>query len=319
MSAPSSPTHIGNYSIVKLLGSGATSDVYHAQHVKTLASVAIKQLRRGRQSEIYKAMFTTEVELGLKMHHKNIVHVLDADLNEKSGAYLVMEFINGESLDHYDSDDTLLPIQTVLSVIEQVANALRYAAELGVVHRDVKPGNIILMPNGVAKLADFGCAIPVSEMSAVVAGSLAYMSPEQLDGEALDQRADIYALGAVLYRLLTGKHTFEAETEFDARIAIFNFPITPIATYRQGLPRELTDVIERALEKDKDQRYATWDEFIRDFGNAAHKIRMSDYDVDLYRGFSMSTQSVLSRYMSADREFSRSGFSRSTLPESYGV
>ena len=304
---------------MKLLGSGATSDVYHAQHVKTLASVAIKQLRRGRQSEIYKAMFTTEVELGLKMHHKNIVHVLDADLNEKSGAYLVMEFINGESLDHYARDDTLLPIQTVLSVIEQVANALRYAAELGVVHRDVKPGNIILMPNGVAKLADFGCAIPVSEMSAVVAGSLAYMSPEQLDGEALDQRADIYALGAVLYRLLTGKHTFEAETEFDARIAIFNFPITPIATYRQGLPRELTDVIERALEKDKDQRYATWDEFIRDFGNAAHKIRMSDYDVDLYRGFSMSTQSVLSRYMSADREFSRSGFSRSTLPESYGV
>ncbi len=319
MSAPSSPTHIGNYSIVKLLGSGATSDVYHAQRDGSFASVAIKQLRRGRQSEIYKAMFTTEVELGLKMHHKNIVHVLDADLNEKSGAYLVMEFINGESLDHYDRDDTLLPIQTVLSVIEQVANALRYAADLGVVHRDVKPGNIILMPNGVAKLADFGCAIPVSEMGAVVAGSLAYMSPEQLDGEALDQRADIYALGAVLYRLLTGKHTFEAETEFDARIAIFNFPVTPIANYRKGLPKELIAVIEHALAKDKDRRYATWDDFIRDFGNAAHKIRMSDYDMDLYRGFSMSTQSVLSRYMSADREFSRSGFSRSTLPESYGV
>jgi len=319
MSSPSSTTHIGNYSIVKLLGSGATSDVYHAQHVKTLASVAIKQLRRGRQSETYKAMFTTEVELGLKMHHKNIVRVLDADLNEASGAYLVMEYINGVSLENNDRDDTLLPIRTVLSVIEQVANALRYAAELGVVHRDVKPGNIILRPDGVAKLADFGCAIPVSEMSAVVAGSLAYMSPEQLDGDALDQRADIYALGAVLYRLLTGKHTFEAETEFDARIAIHNFPITPIATYRQGLPVELTDVIERALEKDKDQRYATWDEFIRDFGNAAHKIRMSDYDMDLYRGFSMSTQSVLSRYMSADRTFSRSGFSRSTLPESYGV
>jgi serine/threonine protein kinase len=319
MAAAPSSNRIGNYSIVELLGEGATSNVYHAQHVKSLASVAIKQLRRGGQSEIYQAMFATEVKLGRKMHHKNIVHVLDADLSDTSGAYLVMEYVNGESLDHYETADTLPPILTVMSVVEQVANALRYAAGIGVVHRDVKPGNIILMPNGIAKLTDFGCAIPVSEMGAVVAGSLAYMSPEQLEGEALDQRADIYSLGAVLYRLLTGRHTFEAETQFDARIAILNYPITPIETYRKKLPQELIAVIEHALEKDKDQRYATWDEFIHDFGNAAHKIRMSDYDMDLYRGFSMSTQSVLSSYMSADRAFSRSGFSRSTMPESYGV
>jgi len=312
-----SPNRIGNYSIVELIGEGETSNVYHAQHVKSLASVAIKQLRR--QSEIYRTMFITEVELGCKMQHKNIVRVLSADLSDAGGPYLVMEYIKGVALDHYDHVNSLPPILTVLSVIEQVANALRYAAELGVVHRDVKPGNIILMANGVAKLTDFGCAIPVSEMGAVVAGSLAYMSPEQLDGEALDQRADIYALGAVLYRLLTGRHTFEADNTFDAQIAIHNYPITPIATYRKKLAQELIAVIERALEKDRDQRYATWDEFIRDFGNAAHKIRMSDYDLDLYRGFSMSTQSVLSSYMSADREFSRSGFSRSTMPESYGV
>lgn len=312
-----SPNRIGNYSIVELIGEGATSNVYLAQHVKTLASVAIKQLRR--QSEIYRTMFTTEVELGRRMQHKNIVRVLSADLNDASGAYLVMEYINGIALDHHDRTSSLPPILTVLSVVEQVANALRYAAGLGVVHRDVKPGNIILMPNGIAKLTDFGCAIPVSEMGAVVAGSLAYMSPEQLDGEALDQRADIYALGAVIYRLLTGRHTFEADNTFDARIAILNYPITPIETYRKKLPRELIAVIERAMEKDRELRYATWDEFITDFGNAAHKIRMSDYDLDLYRGFSMSTQSVLSSYMSADREFSRSGFSRSTMPESYGV
>jgi serine/threonine protein kinase len=311
------PNRIGNYSIIEMIGEGATSNVYHAQHVETLASVAIKQLRR--QAGIYRTMFTAEVELGRRMLHKNIVRVLEADLEEQSGPYLVMEYINGVALDHYDHVNSLPPIHTVLSAIEQVAGALRYAAELGVVHRDVKPGNIILMPNGVAKLSDFGCAIPVSEMGAVVAGSLAYMSPEQLDGEALDQRADIYALGAVLYRLLTGKHTFEAETDFDARIAILNYPIIPIETYRKKLPRELIAVIERALKKDKDLRYANWDEFIADFGNAAHEIRMSDYDLDLYRGFSMPTQSVLSNYMSADREFSRSGFSRSTMPESYAI
>ncbi|MCX7193241.1 MAG: serine/threonine-protein kinase [Proteobacteria bacterium] len=313
------PTHIGNYSIVEQIGAGATSNVYHAQHVKTFASVAIKQLRRGRQSEIYQAMFATEAELGRRMRHKNIVHVLDADLNDAGGAYLVMEYIKGAALDHHDRANSLPPILTVLSVVEQIANALRYAAELGVVHRDVKPGNIILRPDGLAKLSDFGCAIPVSAMGEVVAGSLAYMSPEQLDGEALDQRADIYALGAVIYRLLTGRHTFEADNVFDAQIAIHNYPITPIATWRKKLPQELIAVIERALEKDREQRYATWDEFISDFGNAAHKIRMSDYDLDLYRGFSMSTQSVLSSYMSADHAFSKSGFSRSTMQESYGV
>lgn len=312
-----SPHRIGNYSIVSLIGEGATSNVYHAQHTKTLASVAIKQLRR--QSDIFRAMFTAEVELGRRMLHKNIVRVLDADLNEASGACLIMEYINGNALDRYDRINSLPPILTVLSVIEQVANALRYAATMGIVHRDVKPGNIILMPNGLAKLTDFGCAIPASEMNVVVAGSLAYMSPEQLDGVTLDQRADIYALGAVLYRLLTGRHTFEADNEFDARIAIHNYPITPITHYRKKLPDELIAVINRALEKDRDHRHANWDEFISDFGNAAHKIRMSDYDLDLYRGFSMSTQSVLSSYMSADRAFSRSGFSRSTMPESFGI
>jgi serine/threonine protein kinase len=318
------PTHIGNYSIVEQIGAGATSNVYHAQHVKTLASVAIKQLRRGRQSEVYQSMFATEVALGRKMQHKNIVRVLDADLNEPSGAYMVMEYINGKSLDHFEQTDALLPILTVVSVVDQMAQALRYAAKLGVVHRDVKPGNIILKSDGVAKLSDFGCAIPASEMDAIVAGSLAYMSPEQLEGEALDQRADIYALGAVLYRLLTGRHTFDAETDFDARIAILNYPIIPIETYRKNLPEELIAVIACALQKDKDLRYNFWDEFLNDFGNAAHQIRMSDYDLDLYRGFSMSTQSVLSNYMSADLAFSRSGFSRSgfsrsTMPESYGA
>jgi len=310
---PSPVLRIGRYSIVKQLGEGATSNVYLGIQDETFAAVAIKQLRKGCQSPLHKAMFTTEIELGRKMMHKNIAHVIDADLNEKSGAYLVMEYINGTSLDHHEKVETLLPIKTVLSVIEQVATALKYAAELGIVHRDVKPGNIILMPNGQIKLADFGCAIPVSKMGQVVAGSLAYMSPEQLEGEALDQQADIYSLGAVLYRLLTGKKTFVADNAFDARIAILNFTITPVETYRKGLPAQLILVINRALQKNAEDRYANWDEFMTAFGNAAHFIRMSGADIDSYRGFSSSTQAVLSDYLSADRAFSRSGFSRSTM------
>lgn len=311
----STPLRIGPYSIVKHIGSGATSDVYLAMHDDSFSTVALKQYSRESQSEIHKKMFVTEIELGKKMRHKNIVHVLDADLNERSGAYLVMEYVHGSSLDQYEYEDNLLPIKTVLSVVEQIAGALRYAAGLGIVHRDVKPANIILTANGTAKLTDFGCAVPSHELDSVVAGSLAYMAPEQLEGLPLDQRADIYALGAVLYRLLTGKNTFEAENNFDARIAILNFPITPIEKYRKELPQALVDVINRALQKNAADRYASWDEFIHDFGEAAHAIRMSVYDMDLYRGFSMSTQSALANYMAADQEFSRSGFSRSIMSE----
>ena len=310
------PIRIGNYSIVRELGEGATSNVYLAMRDKSYASVALKQLRKTAQTELHKAMFTTEVELGSKMHHRNIVHVIDADLEEPSGAYLVMEYIKGKPLDKHEQEDTLLPLEQVLSVIEQVAEALQYAASLGVVHRDVKPGNIILMPNGIAKLADFGCAIPTSKMGEVVAGSLAYMSPEQLEGDALDQRADIYALGAVLYRLLTGKHTFEADNQFDARIAILNFPIIPIQTYRKDLPKMLVDFISRALEKDIDRRYQTWEAFIAAFAIVAKTIRESDDDLDLYRGFSMNTQKVISYNLSTSRQFSRSGYSRSGFSRS---
>jgi serine/threonine protein kinase len=170
----------------------------------------------------------------------------------------------------------------------------------------VKPENILLMPNGMAKLTDFGCAIPLGTSGEMVAGSLAYMSPEQLEGQPLDERADIYSLAATLYRLLTGKNTFEADNEFDARIAILNYPAIPIKTIRKELPPELVGVIHRGLEKNMDKRYPDWSAFISNLGNAAHTIRMSDYDMDLYRGFSMSAQSVLSRLMTTDHEFSRS-------------
>jgi serine/threonine protein kinase len=259
-------------------------------------------------------MFETEVDLGKRMDHKNIVQVLEAHQTEQTGAYLVMEFAKGVSLDQHDGEKKLLPIKVVLSIIEQIAGALRYAAGLGIVHRDVKPANIILMPNGTAKLTDFGCAVPSQEMGSTVAGSFAYMSPEQLEGQPLDQRADIYALGAVMYRLFTGKNTFDADNPFDAKIAVLNFPIIPIETYRKDFPPALTAVIERAMKKSPAERYANWDEFLRDFGEAAHAIRMSDDGPDLNRGFS---KSALSQPMEAD-PYSRSVFSRSVLSNSSG-
>ncbi|MGC2049035.1 MAG: serine/threonine-protein kinase [Gallionella sp.] len=315
MAVPSAPIRIGNFSIVEQIGVGESSNVYLAIEENKFVSAAIKQLRMTRQSDAYRKLLANEVELASRLHHKNIVRVLSANLEEQNGPYVVMEYVKGVSLDHHQDTETLLPINTVLSVIEQIAGALQYIATQSVIHRDVKPENILLMPNGMAKLTDFGCAIPLGTSGEMVAGSLAYMSPEQLEGQPLDERADIYSLAATLYRLLTGKNTFEADNEFDARIAVLNYPAIPIKTIRKELPPELVSVIHRGLEKDMNKRYPDWATFISDIGNAAHKIRMSDFDMDLYRGFSMSTQSVLSRFMTANHEFSRSGFSRSTMAD----
>lgn len=308
------PLRLGSYSIVKPIGVGASSNVYLAISDKTFASVAIKQLRAERLSAPYRSLLANEVATAGSFQHKNIVRQIDADLREVSGPYLVLEYLKGESLDHHQNTDSLLPINTVLAVIEQVAEALQYVAQQGVVHRDVKPENIIMLPNGLVKLMDFGCAIKTGAASKMVAGSLAYMSPEQLDGVPLDERADIYSLGATLYRLLTGKNTFTADNPFDARIAVLNFPATPIQKYRQELPANLTAVVHKALQKEVSLRYANWAEFILAFGNAAHEVRMSVQDFDVYRGFTTHTQSAIYDQLSASRQFSRSGFSRSAMP-----
>jgi len=315
MAFPPAPLKIGNYSIVDQIGVGESSNVYLAIEEDKFSSVAIKQLRMARQSESYRKLLANEVAISSRLHHKNIARVLSEILEEENGPYVVIEYVKGISLDHHQNAETLLPINTVLSVIEQIAGALQYISSQGVIHRDVKPENILLMPSGMAKLTDFGCAIPLGTSGDMVAGSLAYMSPEQLEGLPLDERADIYSLAATLYRLLTGKNTFEADSKFDARIAVLNFPAIPIQNFRKELPPEFVSFIHRGLEKDMDRRYQDWATFISDLGNAAHEIRMSDYDMDLYRGFSMSTQSLLSRVMTTDHAFSRSGFSRSTMTE----
>jgi serine/threonine protein kinase len=314
MATSTQPIHLGRYSIVEQIGVGASSNVYLAINNETYASVAIKQLRDTIKKEGYRRLLANEVALAPKLQHKNIVRFIRADLTEPSGAYTVMEYIKGVSLDKHQHTDTLLPMSTVLSVIEQVANALQHIAQEGVVHRDVKPENILLMPNGMAKLTDFGCAIATGQSGAMVAGSLAYMSPEQLEGQPLDERADIYSLGATLYRLLTGKNSFTADNEFDARIAVLHFPAIPIQSHRKELPDKLVAVIHKALEKDENRRYQNWEDFIREFGEAAHEIRMSVLDYDVYRGFSPTTQSAISSHLSTSRQFSRSGFSRSIMP-----
>ncbi|MGC2458380.1 MAG: serine/threonine-protein kinase [Gallionellaceae bacterium] len=241
------PARIGDYSVVREIGSGATCNVYLGIHEETFASVAIKLLRGECKSEVHKQMFATEASLCGLMDHPNIVSIYKADLEAEDGAPLIMEYIDGQSLDKFSRRNALPPIDFVIDAIEQTAEALRHASGMGIVHRDVKPDNLIRFATGHVKLTDFGCAITNEPNAAPipVAGSVAYMSPEQLAGKTLDHQSDLYSLGAVFYRLLTGHYSFDAFNADEAVQKTLKHPHVSVEVRRQGIPRELSSIIRQ--------------------------------------------------------------------------
>ncbi len=267
---------IGDYSIVREIGAGATSNVFLGIHVQTLAAAAIKQLSPQFTSASHREMFATEASLCGKMAHPNIVDMYGAEMNAGESPYLVMEYVDGSSLDKFDSPDTPLPIETVIDVMRQSAEALGYASGLGIIHRDVKPGNIIIRKDGRVKIADFGCAITSEPNKSVVAiaGSLPYMSPEQLEGKPLGPQSDIYSLGVVFYRLLTGHYPFAMGDDQTARTyarKILTTRYAPIASHRKDVPAGIVQFIDLALQKQPAARLASWHEFLDQLHGASRE------------------------------------------------
>lgn len=263
---PPTAETIGNYKVARLLGRGATSNVYLAVDQTTFKLVAIKKIRPECNLGIQRKMFAVEASLCGKLNHPNIVSLLDANISDPGNTYLIMEYVEGESLQNHATSDKLLPVETVLDVVRQSAEALNYAYQMGIIHRDVKPANIILRDDGLVKLTDFGCALlfdsDTTQIS--VAGSLSYMSPEQVMGKPLNHQSDIYSMGAVLYRLLTGHNTFTATDNYAAMTQITSQPHIPIEKHRADLPRELCRIVDRALQKNLEDRYQDWGEFLSD-------------------------------------------------------
>ncbi len=272
---------VGDYSIVREIGAGATSNVYLGVHAKTMAAAAVKQLSLQCSSPSHREMFATEASLCGKMDHPNIVDMYGANLDDPNGPYLVMEYVDGNSLDKFDTPGNLLPIETLIDVMRQSAEALRYASSLGIIHRDVKPGNIIIRKDGRVKIADFGCALTGKPNGTHlgVAGSLPYMAPEQIEGRELSHQSDIYSLGAVFYRLLTGHYPFATEdagTAHSYARKVLTTPHTSIAHYRRDVPAALVRFVDRALARNPAERHASWDEFLSDL----HRASQADYAED---------------------------------------
>jgi len=282
---------IGNYRIARMLGRGATSNVYLGIDKISSKLVAIKKIRPGCSIGIQHKMFAVEASLCGKLKHPNIVSLIEANSNDADNTYIIMEYVEGESLEKFSTPDNLLPVETVMDIVRQAAEALNYAFQKGVIHRDVKPANIILRVDGLVKLTDFGCALLFdSDITQIAgAGSLSYMSPEQITGVKLNHQSDIYSMGAVFYRLLTGHNTFNATDNYAAINQIINHPHIPIETHRVGLPKELCRIADRALQKSLEDRYQDWEEFLSDL-YAASGVNRAESQVEEQTKFELMSR-----------------------------
>ncbi len=271
LARPTEPQQIGKYRVLAKLGEGATSEVFLCRDDFSQRNVAVKLVRSvvlgdGLNSRYIERFFAAEAALVGRLQHPNIVQLYDA-VADSLQPYLVMEYVAGSTLRPYCSPDQLLPLELIVELGFKCAMALGYVARQGVVHRDVKPANLLVeMTNGAItgiKISDFGSALNLgSDLTHIDrVGSLAYASPEQLEGERLDSRSDMYSLGAVLYHLIAGRPPLEADSPAAMMQQIYHQRPQPLAPLRAGVDPALDEVIQRAMAKHPKDRYPDWDAF----------------------------------------------------------
>jgi len=254
-------SHLGRYEIVGELGQGAMGVVYKATDPLIDRIVAIKTITLSlaqEEREEYEARFYQEAKAAGRLSHPNIVTIFDVG---RSGdiAYIAMEFLQGRELRDILNDEKLLPVDQVLDIVAQVALGLAYAHEHGIIHRDVKPSNIMVLRDGHAKITDFGIArmasASVRTQTGMVLGSPKYMSPEQVMGKLTDQRSDIFSLGVMLYEMLTGQPPFTGENVNAIMYQTLNaIPPSP-SSLNPAVPDMLNFIVAKALAKDIENRY----------------------------------------------------------------
>jgi serine/threonine protein kinase len=272
---------LGKYELIRKLGEGSTATVWLAHDSFAERDVAIKLidpkvLRDETQSRIYRRLLKNEASLSGKLIHPHIVQIFDAVVSEEQ-SYIVMEYVGGGTLDQFCSPDNLLPLDRLVEIIFKCTRALDYAFRLGITHRDIKPANILITESGSEvsrgdiKISDFGAAIQATNQTQTQVsgvGSPAYMSPQQVRESELDHRTDIYSLGVVMYQLLTGRLPFQAANNFAMVYQICHVDPPPPSSFRPELPASLDAIVARAMHKDLDARYATWEAFSHDLAQA---------------------------------------------------
>jgi tRNA A-37 threonylcarbamoyl transferase component Bud32 len=260
--AAGTPTALGRYHVVKELGRGAMGVVYLGTDPTIHRFVAIKTMRldeidNEENLKEFRDRFFREAESTGRLSHPNIVTVYDA--GEQDGlAYIAMEYLEGTLLSCYCQKSTILPAKQSLQIVATVAEALDYAHSQGVVHRDVKPANIMILKQRLVKVMDFGIAKMASAsktQTTMILGTPRYMSPEQATGKDVDGRSDVFSLGIVLFELLSGERPFDAENMAALVMRIAKAPHPPLLKFRRDLPSRVQSILDRALQKEIPNRY----------------------------------------------------------------
>jgi serine/threonine-protein kinase len=254
---------LGNYLVHERVGRGGMAEVYKGYHKRLERNVAIKILHSFlAEGEDFLARFEREARAVAQLRHPNIVQIYDFSV-EDDLLYMVMEYIDGGTLNDRLNElakvNQLMPLEEVVSIIDQIANALDYAHNSELIHRDIKPSNILLAGDGKAFLTDFGIARIMSSTQFTATGTLvgtpAYMSPEQCRGETLTHRTDIYSLGIILFEMLTGRIPFDSETPLSLLQKHITDPIPALSEWRSDLSTEFEDVVRKALAKEPEERF----------------------------------------------------------------
>ena len=268
------PEKIGKYEVVREVGRGATSAVYEAVDPFTGRRVAIKwvlpeALHDRQNGKRYRKLFVTEASLAGKLSHPHIATIYDAVAEDES-SYIVMEYVDGGTLEPFSTNDNLLPIPQVLDIVFKCCKALDYAARQGVIHRDIKPANILLTKDNQIKITDFGAALNSSAQTTQVSGvgSPAYMSPQQVKELVLTHQTDIYSLGVVLFQLLTGRLPFHAGNNYSLIHHIIHTEAPPPSRFRAEVTPDIDAIVARAMHKSTELRYQSWEEFSFALANA---------------------------------------------------
>ncbi|MEO6975960.1 MAG: serine/threonine-protein kinase [Gallionella sp.] len=271
------------------LGQGAMGVVYKAKDPLIDRVVAIKTINLSLamdEKEEYEGRFYQEAKAAGRLNHPNIVTIYDVG---KSGdvAYIAMELLEGRELRDIMNDGALLPVDQVLNIVAQVAQGLAYAHEHEIVHRDVKPSNIMVIRDGHVKITDFGIARMASSsvrtQTGMVLGSPKYMSPEQVMGKSIDQRSDIFSLGVMLYEMLTGKAPFDGENVNAIMYQTLNAVIAPPNTVNPAIPEMVNFILAKALAKKVVDRYQNAKDFAVDLRTCRDSLPRTIQQVALSR------------------------------------
>lgn len=261
-SEPADRSKVGRYEIISELGRGSMGLVYKAQDPKIHRLVAIKTIRFSDEfdedviQEI-KSRFFREAEIAGQLSHPSIVTIHDVG-EDGDLTYMAMEYLEGEDLDKFTKKEKLLPFRRVLDIVTRIAEALAFAHKANVIHRDIKPANVMLLSNGQIKVTDFGIAKAISSSrtkTGVILGTPNYMSPEQIMGQKIDSKSDIFSLGVLFYQLITGELPFHGENLSGLLYQITQVKQPSPRHYNPKIPRVCEQILDKALDKDPAGRF----------------------------------------------------------------